>query len=110
MAVLRIPTSDDPFYTQTTVLEGVAYILTFKYNQRENCWYFTIAQADGTEIISPVKIVCNRKLIGRFASTLKPPGEFVAVSNNGDASPPGAGELGDGKRVTLEYVTSDVVF
>jgi|SRR5581483_1588300 len=107
MSTLVIPTFDDPFYTQTTVLEGVSYVLTFKYNQRENAWYFDIAQADATPIISGVKIICNRPLTRRFASISKPPGEFLAISNNGDNTLPGAGELGDGKRVTLLYLTSD---
>lgn len=107
MQTLR--TFSDPFYSTTTTLDGSDYLLEFRYNQREACWYFSISLTDGTLLCAGVKIVCNRSLLKRFSDTRLPPGLLVAFPNTSDASPPGLLELGQESRVTLSYVPEDEV-
>ncbi len=109
MTVQIIPTDTEPFYTQETSLEGSAYSLEFRYSQREGTWYFSLGLPDGTELASGVKVMCNRPLLKRWADVRLPPGDILAVPNDGDDSPPGLEELGEGRRVTLLYLPSDGV-
>lgn len=107
MAVLNIPTFSDPFYTFTCALEGTVYVFDWRYNQREDAWRFSISLPDGTDLVSGIKVVCGKSLLKRTADVRLPAGLLMAISNNGDTSTPGLEELGEGKRVTLVYVTSD---
>lgn len=103
MSVMALRTFDDPFYTMTVPLDGSDYMLEFRYNQRENAWYFSVSLTDGTLLAAGIKVVCNRSLLSRFADTRLPPGILLAYANTTDASTPGMGELGQGLRATLTY-------
>lgn len=104
MAIYIIPTFDDPFYTQTTSLDGVQYLLEFRYNQRENSWYLNVSLDDATPLVKGVKIVLGSDLLGRFVDRRMPTGRLVAIANGEDDSTPGMGELGVDRRVTLVYL------
>lgn len=112
MAVFVIPTFTDPFYTMTVALEGRDYVFEFRYNQREDVWYFSIGLPDGTTIAAGLKVVCRREFLHRIADVRLPRGTLLAVSNELplDESPPGLEELGEGRRVQLIYATSDETF
>lgn len=98
-------TFSEPFYTMTCVLDGTDYLFEFRHNQREDCWYFSVATTDGEPLASGVKIVSDRFLLARFADVRLPPGRLVAISNTTDKSPPRLDELGEDRRVTLIYFT-----
>lgn len=103
MALEAIRTFDDPFYSMTVALDGSDYLFEFRYNQREDCWYFNLSLTDGTLLVAGVKVVCNRPLLKRFVDTRLPPGTLVAFANTNDDAPPGLTELGEDRRVTLVY-------
>lgn len=107
MSVLRIPTSNDPFYVQRTDLEGREYVLQFDYSTRENCWYMQVSASDGTVLAAGVKLVCSWPLLYRYTSTLLPPGKMFVMPVTTDDSPPGLDDLAEGGRCELTYVTSD---
>ena len=110
MSVLFVPTSSDPFYDQITSFEGVDYLLTFRYNQREDAWYLSIATAaDGVSQIEGIKLVTNWPLLAkRRAGRTLPPGDFLVVTNDDtNDAPPGLSELGEGLRCELTYFTAD---
>jgi hypothetical protein len=107
MPVLTIPAFEDPFYSMSVALEGRQYIFEFRYNQRETAWYFSVALENGTPLIAGVKVVCGVNLLKRAADVRLPPGLLSAVWNGDDDSPPTLTELGEDKRVTLTYITSD---
>lgn len=111
MAILQIPTSPEPFYTQVTDLEGTDYLLTFRWNQREDAYYLTIALSDETPLVNGIKIVCSVDLLSRFADVRLPKGVLMAVPLGVDDSIPRLGELGIDARVVLMYaeVSSIVV-
>lgn len=109
MSTLLVPTFENPFYDQITSLEGTDYLLTFQYNQREECWYLSISNAAGVLQVAGLKLVQGWPLLGgRFAGREIPPGELIVMTNDeSDDSPPGLTELGEGKRCELIYFTAD---
>ena len=109
MSVFAIPTFSDAFYAYTMTLEGRPYVFDFRYNQREDVWYLSLALPDGTALITGVKIVCGTNLLRLCSSTDKPPGLLTAMTNNENDTAPGLDELGEEKRVTLTYFTSDEI-
>ena len=107
MSIEALRTFEDPFYTMTVALDGADYLLEFRYNQREEAWYFDISLSDGTLLVRGIKIVCGLPLLRRFADNRLPAGTLMAVSNTDERSPPKLLELGDdSKRVTLIYFTA----
>jgi hypothetical protein len=89
-------------YDQRTQLEGVEYLLQFRYNLRRELWTFSILALDGTDILTGqtvhVGIPLNRRAVGG------PPGIFLATSETDDLASPMFEELG--LRVKLVYVTA----
>jgi hypothetical protein len=110
MTIQTIPTTNAPFYTQTTTLEGTAYLLTFTYSQREDCWYVSIADTNAVDILNGVKLICNNPLLFKCKDPRRPPGELTVYSCTPDLSPPGLNELvPNAGRCQLLYITSDVL-
>ena len=106
MPITAIDTDSGAFSAQSTVLDGVEYILRIMYNQREQCYHLSIQDPNtGGDIISGIKIVSNYGLIYRYRGMPgMPPGDLVAKSNTSDDSPADIGELGTAARVTLLYL------
>lgn len=107
MAVLVIPTvsnkqDPEPFFTQVTELDGVAYQLVFRYNQREDRWYFSVNTGAGVEIVKGVKLVCNYPLLQMYTDDALPPGVLMCIPNTSDDTPPGLEDLG--VRCDLVYI------
>jgi hypothetical protein len=101
-----LPSYEDPFYSITIPLDGRDFVFDFRYNQREQVWYFSIDLPDGTRLITGVKVVCNTPLIYKQDERL-PPGVLMAISKDADDTPASLLELGPGKRVELTYATED---
>lgn len=93
-----------PFWTQTTTLDGIAYLLSFFYNQRESCYYLNIDSADSTiNYATGIKLVPSVFLLQPFPL---PPGELIVLAPPAplDDSPPKLGDLADGARCALMYI------
>jgi hypothetical protein len=105
MPSLLVPTSPGvPFYTQKTRLDGRDYVLTFRYSQREDRWYLSLADSEEIPILSGLKLVANWPLLQAYHyDTRVPRGELSAMDLSGDDTPPGLNELGEGLRVQLIY-------
>jgi hypothetical protein len=102
MSAIQIPTDQVlPLWDQTVTLDGTDFILGFRLNVRENCYYLIIADVFGNVIIGGVKIVCNVLLLQNVVNPAAPAGDFLAQPTGSDA-PPGYSELGG--RVVLWYV------
>ena len=95
-----IPTEASlPYWDQTTILDGTAYVLSFRYNNREQVYYLTISSTDGlTTYIAGLKLVPDVLLLRAYAT---PPGELVVRVTGSDDSPPRIGDWG--VRATLLY-------
>jgi uncharacterized protein DUF6983 len=109
MSTVVIPV--DPtalFSTQTTTLDGVPYLLTFRYNSREQAYYLTIQSADGlTTYVQGVKLVSDFFLLRPYPT---PPGELLVLVPDSDDSPPRLGDFAAGGRATLYYLDAPTVF
>ncbi len=111
MTVQRIPTSSDPYYVQRTDLEGREYVLQFDWSTREEVWYLSISDSSGEVLSSGIKLICNWPLTYRKFNPAMPPGNFmISTKTEGDDSPPGLLDMGEGGRCELTYVTSNHVF
>ena len=106
MSVEVIRTFEDPFYNMTVTLDGSDFLFEFRYNQREDCWYFDISLTDGTMLVRGTKVVCNVLLLKRFADSRLPKGQILAWPNTDSRLAPGLLELGEDKRVTLLYFSA----
>ncbi len=109
MAILQIDTGlaqTSKYFDQLTQLEGVEYLFTFLWSDREGCWYVELGDQDGNPIASGVRLVLGASLLRRFTDTRLPPGLLTLVDYTGTgfdlASP---GDLGVGYQ--LMYLTSD---
>jgi hypothetical protein len=104
MATVTIPTRTDEtaFYSMRVPLNGVEFLLAFKWNTREGAWYFTISDAAGVPIRSGVKVTLGPGLLRSCVDVRRPRGEFIAVDTTGQGQEAGFTDLGD--RVLLTFV------
>lgn len=103
MSIVSVRTFEDPFYNEVVTLDGSDYLLEFRYNQREDRWYFDVSLTDGTMLVRGVKVVCGVPLLTRYADARLPKGALVALPNTTGNTSPGLKELGEDRRVTLFY-------
>ncbi len=101
--IFTVPTFSEPFYRQTTTLDGVPYVFDFAFNMRTNTWTMHISATDGTPLASGIKLITNFGLLGGSTNLDLPPGELVVYTGAQDTSPPGQYELGKGLRCELLY-------
>lgn len=103
---VEIETSTTDYYwVQTTALDGTDYVLSFRYNSRENAYYLQISDTGGDVLLSGVKLVTNFPLFRSVTDSRLPRGELYALTSTNDDSTAAFGELGRGQRVTLVYVS-----
>lgn len=101
-----IPTLDDGSanYTMRTRLDGRDFNLHFKWNAREERWYFDILTDAEVPIAMGIKIIANRPLTRFYQWDRRlPPGDLIAWDLTNNGSPPGFYDLAKGKRVELSY-------
>ncbi len=97
MTVLIIPTFPSlPSYRQRTVLDGVEFILDFRFAERERRWYLDIRKSTGQLLSGAIKLVSNFEfLASRRVSADLPAGELMVVDLRPTPADPGFDELGD---------------
>jgi hypothetical protein len=103
-----VPTfPDSPNYSMGVVLDGTAYLLTFRLSERESCYFLDLALQDGTPLVSGKRVVCKVSLFHRQRyNVLVPQGHLgVSFPKNGNDDPPNLGELGEGRRCMMFYFT-----
>lgn len=101
MAIILPTRTDSPLYTFGVELDGVTYLLTFRWNDREAAWFFDLADSDGDPLMSGRKVTIGTALLARFRTPGLPPGELEAIDTTGAQVEAGFDELG--ARVQLVY-------
>jgi len=106
VALLIIPTTPgEPYFRQKTNLEGRNFVLVFSYNERIERWYLSIFDDEETPLLQGLKLVANWPLLRHYRHDIRlPPGELMAITQDGSTAPPTLNELGEGKRVELVYL------
>ncbi len=95
-------------WSQITALDGVSFVLTFRWSQRDGRWLLDIADAEGVAVRVGCPLNTGVPLLRGCVSTRRPAGELIVVDSTGanDADPSFA-DLGDpGARFALMYVTA----
>lgn len=82
-----------PSFTQRVTLEGTPYLLTFRWNSREEAWYMHVGLDNATNLETGVKLVFDSLFLRRNPSEDKPPGNLLLI-DAGASDPPGRYELG----------------
>lgn len=60
-------------------LDNEPYKIRFRWNEKDNCWTFSLKDELNNSIIEGVKIVPNYPLLRRFKREGFPQGEFTAI-------------------------------
>lgn len=103
MAVVVIPTLSDgtAHYDVRVELGEDEFVLTFRWNEREDSWAFDLATAEGEPLLSGIKVVLGWPLLRQLSDRRRPTGDFLAVDTEGTGVE--AGLLDLGQRVLLTY-------
>lgn len=110
--MILIPSFSDPFYDQTTTLDGKQYQFFFFYSQREDRWYFNLRDVDqDVAVVSGVKCEPGTDLLLRTKYLPNcPQGQLLVYTGVGlSDDAPGLLELGLTNRATLVYIPLDEV-
>lgn len=65
--------------TQTVTLGSVVYSFTFTFNTRCLSWDLSIAEQNGTPIVSGIKLLPQLDLLSRHKDARLPPGALLTV-------------------------------
>jgi hypothetical protein len=79
--MVEIPLAlDVPYFEQETQLDGVTYLLTFRWNDRQEMWFLTVSDIDGDAIVSGLAMVQNWSLLRLVTDERRPPGRLVVFN------------------------------
>lgn len=107
MAVSDIPNRTDlTHYELSVVLDGVTYVLEFRWNLRDAAWYFDIRLEDETNVANGIKVVINWPLLRGLRSDSRPPGELFAFDTSGAGFDPVIDNLGSTVKLSYYDATS----
>lgn len=91
-------------WRQRTALDGVDFLLTFRWSQRSGCWLLDLADAEGVAIVEGLALLVGVPLLLGVTDARRPAGELVVVDTAGGDRDAGFVDLGD--RVRLVYLTA----
>ena len=104
MAVLEFPVIAEgvEHYIFELPLDGIVYRFKFKYNSREETWYFNILDLNNQILRAGIKVVNEWDLFRLWAlRTGRPEGELITVNLGQVPVPPSLNQLG--RDVLLTY-------
>lgn len=93
------------WYSRTYTLGEADYSLDFSFNSRMGSWFLDVSDANGSPIVTSIRLIPNRNLLAQFSDTRLPPGVLFVNDSSGNAIEPGVGELGEGQRCQLVFFT-----
>ena len=93
-------------FTQKTVLDGISYILGFRFNQTVGAWYMDILDASNNPILCGILLALNLPLTYRFIGRVAglPRGQFVVVDESGNDQPLTRTNFGKGVNLIYQAV------
>lgn len=88
MATLEFPiTVDFGVYSFRVELEAVEFNFDFRFNPRDNHWYFDLLDSESVAIRHGLKVVSNWPLLRTLIQQGRPDGEIVSVNPTDDDDP-----------------------
>lgn len=102
--MLRVPVPSDGYPSQLTqvLIDDAYYTVIWRWNERDSCWYFAFADADGERILSGVRVVLGADLLSGMPRGAGPDGAIVVIDASGRVDEPGLHDLGN--RVQVIYM------
>ena len=80
--IYEIPiTVTGPSWTQETALDGRKYLLTFRWNAREACWYLSLSDINNVSILAGLKLIDGASLLRHGVGVDRPPGEILCLGD-----------------------------
>lgn len=104
MSQLIPVTADAPHFDLQVQLEGATFTLELRWNDRMGLWVLSVYDASGEVVSAGRPVVLGADLLGRSASSRRPPGFLTAIDSAGGGVEAGRSDLGT--RVQLIYVAS----
>ena len=101
--MVKIPLLAQPAYTQDVTLEGVAYKIRIKWNNRGQYYTMDFLTKEGAALVSGMKLALNAALLRVHPGRGLPPGEIVVIDSGGDNTVVGQDDI-EG-RVEVIYMT-----
>jgi len=103
MAIQRIFTRNDlPSYSQRVELDGVIFILSFRYSLRPNRWFFDIQDEQENNLIMGIPLQTGVGLIGRYQVPGQPENEFLIFNLEENNESPGREDLGESHQLLYD--------
>lgn len=93
-----------PSFRVAVPLDGAVYLLGFHWNARAAAWFFDLASADGTLVLSGRPLRVARPIYIDVRDGV-PPGAFVVIDTGTANEDPGRNDLG--KRVRVYFLGID---
>lgn len=97
---------DAAYQSMEVALEGVSYRIAYAWNRRTASWYLSISTAEGTALVSGLRMVLDWPLLEqhRAREPRLPPGRLFAFAIDGGEGEAGFADMG--RRVKLFYYTA----
>jgi hypothetical protein len=104
--LIELPLQNDiPHFSERVTLDGAAYTLEFRWNDREQSWRFSLYTSDEDPIVVGLKLLPGAlPLAWRVRDARMFPGRLLVVDTAGRDEPPGLHDLG--QRVQVVYFTA----
>lgn len=95
-----------PFFDVSPILDAVTYTLRFQWNEQDGNWWLSILDEPGqVTLAGSVRLVADWPLYKTQLPRV-PPGYLIASDTSGNGANPNLGDLGQGARVQIHYVTA----
>jgi hypothetical protein len=95
---------DTANYQLRVELDGVMFLLDFRWNARQATWKLSVSNEDGDLLVSGIAVISNRALLARYRTLPgMPRGELFAADFTGTIDVPDYTQLGE--EVSLLYFT-----
>jgi len=101
--MIESPVFDASSFKELITLEDTVYQITLTWNGRDEAWALSIAEQDGTPILTSIKVIPGYELIKRFKDTRLPQGALFAADMTDTGNYPTRDNLGTD--VKLIYMT-----
>lgn len=100
---ILLPPSDGAPFTVSVVLDGIRYVLDFRYNVRAKYWTIDLMNGSREPIYTGIRGVADYDLLTHCPHPERPSGRLYLVDLTGRGIDPLDHELGE--RVRLVYVS-----
>jgi len=96
-------TNAESVFHQSVSLDGVDYVVRFRWNGRASRWFIRLEDVEGNVLLGDRKLVADLPLLAHYVDGELPAGELWSMTVSGED----AGLLDLGVDAALMYVSED---